>query len=71
MKVKPSCLELEAYLNAGKSLTEISGLTGYSVPYISELCKNTCGLEVPSIGRPKGYKMPDEVKQKISEANRK
>lgn len=69
-KKRPSSLELEAMLNSGMSLTEISRQVGYSVTYLSSLCKGY-GLEIPPIGRPKGYKMSDESKAKISESNRK
>ena len=70
MKDKPNCRDLEEYLNKGYSLRRISDETGYSVPYISDMCKE-CQLEVPSIGRPKGYRMSEESKAKISESNRK
>jgi len=70
VKRKPSCLELDAYLRAGKSLTDIHNITGYSVPYLSKLCKG-CGLEVPKVGRKKGYIMDEDTKRKIGEANRK
>jgi hypothetical protein len=69
MKEKPTCKELEDYLSKGYSLRMISDEVGYSVPYISTLCKG-CSLEIPKIGRPKGYRMSEESKAKISESNR-
>jgi hypothetical protein len=70
MKEKPTCEELKRYLNNGYSLRAISDTVGYSVPYLSEICRD-CGLQVPKIGRPKGYRMSEESKAKISEANRR
>lgn len=71
MKKKPSCLELNAWLNAGLSLSDIHKRTGYSVTYLSTLAKNICGLEIPGPGRRKGFKMSEESKAKISESNKK
>lgn len=48
----------------------ISDKTGYSVPYISDLCKG-CDLNIPKIGRPKGYKMSEESRARIGESNRR
>jgi DNA-binding transcriptional MocR family regulator len=71
VKKKPTCEELKGYLAKGMSLRKISDITEYSVPYLSDMCKNTCSLTVPSIGRPKGYSMSEESRAKISESNRK
>jgi hypothetical protein len=69
MKVKPTKEELRNYLNRGYSLRHISRETDFSVPYLSKLCKKY-GLPIPSIGRPKGYKMSEESKEKISQARK-
>lgn len=69
-KIKPTCLTLEAYLDAGYSLNKIKDLTGYSVPTIAKFCDD-CGIKKPSIGRPKGFKMSEESKEKIRKAIRK
>lgn len=71
MKRKPTCDEMVIYLGQGMSLRAISDKTGYSVPFLSDLCRDVCHLEVPSIGRPKGYRVSEETKIKISEANKK
>lgn len=70
MREKPTCGELRDYLENGDSLRKISDKIGFSVPYVSDMCKE-CGLDIPNIGRPIGYKMSKESKDKISESNRK
>ncbi len=69
-RTKPTCLEMEAYINAGYSLRKVKEITGYSVTTLSKICED-CGIEKPPIGRPKGYKMEEKSKAKIGEANRK
>ena len=62
-KTKPDCLTLESYIKSGYSLRKISDLTGYSVTTLARFCDN-CGIEKPSIGRPKGFKLSEKSKEK-------
>lgn len=64
-RFKPDKSQLEDWIKAGISLRKISKITGYSVKTVSDWCEEY-KIKKPPIGRPKGYKVTEKTKKKVS-----
>jgi hypothetical protein len=66
-RFKPSAEQLSDWIEGGLSLTQISKMCGYSVSSVSGFCEEYL-IEKPPVGRPKGFKVTEKTRKRMSEA---
>lgn len=67
MRYKPSGTQLQEFIDAGLSLTQIAHMCGYSVSSISRFCEEE-GIVKPPVGRKKGFKVTEKTRKRMSDA---
>jgi DNA-binding LacI/PurR family transcriptional regulator len=70
VRLKPDKGQLEDWIEAGMSLRKIANITGWSVSSVSRFCEEY-QIEKPSVGRPKGFKVTEETRKRMSQAIKK